>query len=68
MKRPDGSNADEWCLFLEVYRGADQYIAVQIAEAIEARGLAPSGWFLLATLLLTAGAVIGKLICLYTAG
>ena len=33
--RPNGSNADEWALFLDGHRGADGFCAVQIAEAIE---------------------------------
>lgn len=33
-KRPEGSNADEWALFLS--ETSPQYAAVQIAEAIEA--------------------------------
>lgn len=36
MKRPTGPNADEWALFLEEYEGGRSFIAVQIAEAIEA--------------------------------
>ena len=35
--RPLGSNADEWALFLSEHEGATEYLAVQIAEAIEAR-------------------------------
>lgn len=35
LPRPAGSNADEWAMFLEEYRDAPSYIAVQIAEAIE---------------------------------
>jgi len=39
MKRPDGSNADEWAAFLKEYEGATAFLAVQIAEAIiEAAG------------------------------
>ena len=34
--RPQGSNADEWALFLSEHKGAAEYVAVQIAEAIEA--------------------------------
>lgn len=34
--RPEGSNADEWNVFLEEYTGhGNSFIAVQIAEAIE---------------------------------
>ena len=33
--RPSGSNADEWALFLSEYEGAPEYLAVQVAEAIE---------------------------------
>ena len=35
MSRPTGSNADEWALFLSEHNGATEYIAVQIAEALE---------------------------------
>ena len=35
MSRPTGSNADEWALFLSEHEGATEYVAVQIAEAIE---------------------------------
>lgn len=34
-KRPTGSNADEWALFLSEHHGATEFLAVQIAEAIE---------------------------------
>lgn len=36
MNRPCGSNADEWCLFLTEHINAPEFLAVQIAEAIEA--------------------------------
>lgn len=36
MKRPTGSNADEWNLFLENHQGSNGFIAVQIAEALDA--------------------------------
>lgn len=36
--RPSGSNADEWHLFLSEHTDALPYMAVQIAEAIEAAG------------------------------
>ena len=35
ISRPTGSNADEWALFLSEHNGATEYIAVQIAEALE---------------------------------
>ena len=34
-RRPGGSNADEWAMFLDDHRNADGFLAVQIAEAIE---------------------------------
>ncbi len=34
--RPTGSNADEWRLFLAEHKGALDFVAVQIVEAIEA--------------------------------
>jgi hypothetical protein len=37
MDRPQGSNADEWHLFLSENKDALPMVAVQIAEAIEAR-------------------------------
>jgi hypothetical protein len=36
LKCPTGSNADEWHLFLSEYKDALPFVAVQIAEAIEA--------------------------------
>lgn len=33
--RPAGSNADEWALFLSEHRDATEFVAVQIAEAID---------------------------------
>lgn len=36
MIRPQGSNADEWHLFLSENRDALPYVAVQIAESVEA--------------------------------
>lgn len=36
MQRPSGSNADAWALFLEEWLRPTEYVAVQIAEAIEA--------------------------------
>ena len=36
MSRPVGSNADEWHLFLSEHTDALPFVAVQIAEAIEA--------------------------------
>lgn len=36
LKRPQGNNADEWGVFLEEYEGCIPYVAVQIAEAIDA--------------------------------
>lgn len=38
-ERPDGSNADEWHLFLDDHRDALPYVAVQVAEAIDAARL-----------------------------
>ena len=35
LPRPAGSNADEWALFLEEFDNSPEYIAVQIAEAID---------------------------------
>lgn len=35
-KRPTGSNADEWRLFLEEHASHPDFIAVQIAEALDA--------------------------------
>lgn len=39
MSRPQGSNADEWAVFLSEHDGPDfrSYVAVQIAVAIEER-------------------------------
>jgi hypothetical protein len=36
MKRPRTANADEWHLFLRQHRTNPNFLAVQIAEAIEA--------------------------------
>ena len=51
MNRPAGSNADEWSVFLEEHEGSIPFVAVQIAEAIEAaeqyainRAIARMGW------------------------
>lgn len=35
-RRPSGSNADEWAIFLETYQDEPEFVAVQIAEAIDA--------------------------------
>jgi len=49
--RPVGSNADEWCVFLEAHPNARAFVAVQIAEAIEdaelwavERAISKMGW------------------------
>lgn len=36
MDRPNGSSADEWALWLSDFQPSLPYLAVQIAEAIEA--------------------------------
>lgn len=41
-RRPKGSNADEWAMFLAEHKDAAPFVAVQIAEAIEAVGMEPS--------------------------
>lgn len=41
-RRPTGSNADEWNLFLDQHKDAPEFVAVQIAEALDkAKGLGP---------------------------
>lgn len=35
-RRPEDSNADHWALFLKEHKDATSYLAVQIAEAIDA--------------------------------
>lgn len=35
VTRPAGSNADEWHMFLVEHKGSPEFLAVQIAEAIE---------------------------------
>ena len=42
LRRPKGSNADEWAMFLEHWGDAHSYIAVQIAEAIDAAAGTPA--------------------------
>lgn len=37
LKRPKGSNADEWAMFLEEHKDATPFLAVQIAEALDAQ-------------------------------
>jgi hypothetical protein len=36
ITRPTGSNADEWHLFVREYASHPEFLAVQIAEAIDA--------------------------------
>lgn len=36
VERPTGSNADEWLVFLTEYKHHPEFLAVQIATAIEA--------------------------------
>ena len=51
MQRPQGSNADEWVLFLTDHPDAPEFVAVHIAEAIDAaeraaceRAIERMGW------------------------
>lgn len=38
IERPKGSNADAWHLFVLEYRSAPEFLAVQIAEALDSKG------------------------------